>query len=148
MALQAQFGNINTDSPDLGAYKNRGGKILTWHSLADELIFPQGTVNYYHRVANQSGGMAGAQEFFRLYMVPGLGHGTPNGTSNATAIVPNFTPTQMYGLLTDWVEKGVVPDSVVLQASAGGETRSMPVCVYPKAITYVSGDPKLAASYT
>jgi Tannase and feruloyl esterase len=148
VALQAQFGGINTDSPDLGAYKNRGGKILSWHGLADELIFPQGTVNYYHRVAIQSGSMASAQEFFRLYMVPGLGHGTPNGTSNATAVVPNFTPTQMYDLLTDWVEKGVVPDQVVLQASGGGQTRSMPACVYPKAITYVSGDPKLAASYT
>ena len=148
VALQTQFGNINTDNPDLSAYKNRGGKILTWHGLADELIFPQGTVNYYHRVANQMGGMAGTQDFFRLYMVPGLGHGTPNGTSNPNAIVPNFTPTQMYDLLTAWVEHGTVPDRVDLQASAGGETRSMPVCVYPKAITFVSGDPKRAESYT
>jgi hypothetical protein len=148
VALQAQFGNINTDNPDLGAYKNRGGKILTWHGLADELIFPQGTVNYYHRVAAQAGGMAATQEFFRLYMVPGLGHGTPNGTSNAAAIVPNFTPTQMYELLTAWVENAVVPERVDLQAASGSETRSMPVCVYPKAIRYVSGDPKRAENYT
>jgi Tannase and feruloyl esterase len=104
-------------------------------------------VNYYHRVASQLGGMASTQEFFRLYLVPGLGHGTPNGTSNAAAIVPNFTSTQMYDMLTNWVEKGTAPDSVALQASSGGETRSMPVCVYPKAINFVSGDPKLAASY-
>jgi feruloyl esterase len=148
VALQSDFGNINTDSPDLSAYKSRGGKILTWHGLADELIFPQGTVNYYHRVAGQMGGMTSAQDFFRLYLVPGLGHGTPNGTSNAAAVVPNFTPTQMYDMLTDWVEKGTAPDKITLQATAGGETRSMPACVYPKAITYVSGDPKLAASYT
>jgi feruloyl esterase len=63
-------------------------------------------------------------------------------------VVPNFTPTQMYDMLTDWVEKGTAPDKITLQATAGGETRSMPACVYPKAITYVSGDPKLAASYT
>jgi len=148
VALQAEFGNINTDSPDLSAFKSRGGKILTWHGLADELIFPQGTVNYYHRVAGQMGGMTSAQDFFRLYLVPGLGHGTPNGTSNASAVVPNFTPTQMYDMLTDWVEKGIAPDKITLQATAGSETRSMPACVYPKAITYVSGDPKVAASYT
>jgi len=147
VALQSQFGNINTNSADLSTYKNRGGKILTWHGLADELIFPQGTVNYYHRVASQAGGMTATQDFFRLYMVPGLGHGTPNGTSNAAAIVPNFTPTQMYDLLTAWVEQGQAPDRIDLQASAGGETRSMPACVYPKAITYVSGDPKRTESY-
>ncbi len=148
VALQAEFGNINTDNPDLSAFKNRGGKILTWHGLADELIFPQGTVNYYHRVAGQMGGMTSVQDFFRLYLVPGLGHGTPNGTSNAAAVVPNFTPTQMYDMLTDWVEKGVAPDRVTLQATSGTETRSMPACVYPKAITFVSGDPKVAASFT
>ncbi len=147
VALQAQFGNINTDNPDLGAYKARGGKILTWHGLADELIFPQGTVNYYHRVAAQAGGMSGAQEFFRLYLVPGLGHGPWNGTSNAAAVVPTFTPTQMYDLLTNWVENGIAPDRVELQANAGGETRSRPVCVYPKTITYLGGDPKRTESY-
>lgn len=147
VALQGQFGNINTDSPDLSAYKNRGGKILAWHGLADELIFPQGTVNYYHRVANQLGGMASTQTFFRLYLVPGLGHGTPNGTSNAAAIVPIFTPTQMYDMLTNWVEKASAPDNVVLQTTAGGETRSMPACVYPKAVSFAAGDPRRAESY-
>ena len=55
IALQPAFGNINTDNPDLSAFKNRGGKMLAWHGLADELIMPQGTVNYYNRVAAQMG---------------------------------------------------------------------------------------------
>ena len=54
----------------------------------------------------------------------------------------------MYDLLTNWVEKGVVPDQVTLQSSAGGVTNSRPVCVYPKKATYTSGDPNTAASYT
>ena len=148
VALQAEFGNINSDNPDLSAFKNRGGKLLTWHGLADELVMPQGTINYYNRVAAQMGGLASVQNFYRLYLVPGLGHGTPNGTSNPAAAPPSFTPTQMYGLLTNWVEKGVAPDQVTLQSSAGAVTYSRPVCVFPKKATYTSGDPNTAASYT
>ena len=33
---------IATDNPDLSAFRNHGGKILIWHGLADQLIFPQG----------------------------------------------------------------------------------------------------------
>jgi len=147
LALQADFGGINTDSPDLSAFKNRGGKLLTWHGLADELITPQGTVNYYHRVAGQMGGMAATQAFYRLYLVPGAGHGTANGTANPAAVIPNFAPGQMYGLMTDWVEKGAAPDQVTLSGGSGSTARSMPVCVYPKQIRYLSGDPAVAASY-
>ncbi|WP_321804122.1 tannase/feruloyl esterase family alpha/beta hydrolase [Burkholderia sp. BCC1993] len=147
VALQSEFGGINTDNPDLSAFRNRGGKLLTYHGLADELIAPQGTINYYNRVAAQMGSMAAVQNFYRLYLVPGLGHSTPNGTSNPAAIIPNFAPGQMYSLLTDWVEKGAVPDKVTLQATSGNTTRSMPICVYPKKITFVSGNPTVAASY-
>lgn len=41
VALQAEFGNINTDNPDLSPFKKRGGKMLTWHGPADELIMPK-----------------------------------------------------------------------------------------------------------
>lgn len=147
VALQPEFGGINTDNPDLSAFMNRGGKVLTWHGLADELVVPQGTVNYYHRVAAQMGGMANVQSFFRLYLAPGLGHGTPNGTSNPAAVIPNFSNGQMYAALTAWVEKGTAPDQMPLQVTSGGATRSMNLCVYPKKITYLSGDPAIAASY-
>lgn len=146
VALQASFGNINTDNPDLSAFKARGGKLLTWHGLADELIMPQGTVNYYQRVVAQMGGLADVQAFYRLYLVPGAGHGTPNGTANASADVPNFGPTQMYEMLTQWVEQGSAPDAATLNSSGG---HSGLACVYPKKATYAgSGDPRAAASYS
>ncbi|WP_372659498.1 tannase/feruloyl esterase family alpha/beta hydrolase [Hydrogenophaga sp.] len=148
VALQTNFGNINTDSPDLSAFKARGGKMLTWHGLADELIMPQGTINYYNRVASQMGGLAATQSFYRLYLAPGLGHGTPNGTANPSAVVPNFAPGQMYTLITDWVEKGIAPDTLTLQTTSGSTTRSMPTCVFPKKVSYLSGDPTTAASYS
>ncbi|MGC3983608.1 MAG: tannase/feruloyl esterase family alpha/beta hydrolase [Pseudorhodoferax sp.] len=145
VALQARFGNINTDSPDLSAFKARGGKLLTYHGLADELIMPQGTVNYYNRVVAQMGGLADVQSFYRLYLVPGVGHGTPNGTSNASADVPNFGPTQVYEMMTKWVEQGTAPGAATLQSQGG---HSGLVCVHPQKARYAgSGDPRAATSY-
>ncbi|TWI62529.1 tannase/feruloyl esterase [Pseudoduganella lurida] len=147
LALQSKFGEINTDSPDLSAFKARGGKMLTWHGLNDEAIAPQGTINYYNRVAANMGGVANVQDFYRLYLVPGLGHGTPNGTANPAASPPNFAPTQMYELLTAWVEHGVAPADVTLRSSGGGVTRTRPICVYPQRVQYTGGNPDLATSY-
>lgn len=149
IALQPQFGNINTDNPDLSAFSARGGKMLTWHGLNDELIPAQGTLNYYNKVVTQMGGLASVQSFWKLYMVPGQGHGTPNGSTNFAASLPNVAPGQMYSLLTAWVEQSTAPAQVVIQTPAGAPTaKSRPICVHPLKATYSSGDPNTAASYT
>ena len=156
ISLQPVFSNINNDNPDLSAFKNRGGKILTYHGLADELIMPQGSIQYYERVIAQMGGLANVQGFYRLYLAAGLGHQTLNGSANPAASVPAdgladmFTSrsTVMYKLITDWVEKGIVPDRVDLKSPPSSPVqKSLPMCVYPTRITYVSGDPYVAASY-
>lgn len=145
IALQSSFGDINTDNPDLSAFMNRGGKMITWHGLNDELIFPQGTINYYNRVISQMGSLATVQSFYRFYLIPGIGHGTPNGTANPTARPPVPAPGQIYALLTAWVEQGIAPDRVEL--SNPDQSISQPICLYPKKAVYQSGDPHVAASY-
>jgi hypothetical protein len=147
LALDAAFAHVNADNPDLSAFKSRGGKLLTWQGLADELIMPQGIVNYYERVIAHMGGLAGVQTFYRLYLIPGLGHGMPNGTSNPRASPPNFAPGQFYSLLTDWVERGQVPEAIALQSGSGQTARTRPACVFPTKATHIGGDPAAAASY-
>jgi feruloyl esterase len=146
LALQASFGNVNADNPDLSAFKSRGGKMITFHGLNDEVIFPQGSMNYYNRVIGQLGGLDPVQSFYRLYMIPGMGHGSPNGTANPAARPPIPAPGQVYQLLTAWVEQGVAPDRVELTNS--DSSISQPVCPYPQKATYQSGNPRAAASYT
>lgn len=149
LALQPKFGNINTNNPDLSAFRKRGGKLLTWHGIADEVIPVQGSIHYYDSAARRMGGVDRLRDFYRLYLVPGLGHGTPNGTSNRAAVIPNFAPGQMYAALTAWVEqKTSAPGAMTLKASDGSSARSMPICPFPEKITYVTGDPKQASSYT
>lgn len=149
IVLQGRFGNINSDNPDLSAFQKRGGKLLTWHGMADEVIPAQGTIHYYESVVRRMGGIERVRNFYRLYLVPGLGHGTPNGTSNRAAIIPNFEPGQMYSALTAWVEQNTSPPGpITLKAGEGSASRSMPVCPFPETITYVQGSPKHASSYT
>ncbi|ROZ74372.1 tannase/feruloyl esterase family alpha/beta hydrolase [Ramlibacter sp. WS9] len=148
VSLQSSFGQINTDSADLSAFKARGGKLLQYHGLADELIMPQGSVNYYSRVQSAMGGQDAVSGFYRLFLIPGFGHGTPNGTSNPLATPPIPMPGQLYGVLTDWVEKGIAPETIVLQSLPGASTRSAPVCAYPKKAAFTTGNPFAAASYT
>ncbi|KLU23480.1 feruloyl esterase [Caballeronia mineralivorans PML1(12)] len=147
IALQSQFGQINTDNPDLSAFKSHGGKLLHYHGLSDELIMPQGSVNYYTRVVNQMGGdLASVQSFYRLFLIPGFGHGSLNGTANPAANPPVPAAGQLYQVLAGWVENGVAPDKIPLQNQGGTITR--PICMYPSKPTYTGGDVGAASSFT
>jgi tannase/feruloyl esterase len=153
--LQPSFAYINTDDPDLRPFRNSGGKMIIYHGLADVLIMPQGSVNYYERVIHEMDGLKKVQRFYRLFLIPGMTHGIGNGTTN-----PNANPplpgiaggdgvadgtSQLYDVLTAWVEKGIAPSRIDI--STADKTKSRPICAYPKKGTYVSGDVNVASSY-
>lgn len=151
VALQSKFGNINTDNPDLSVLRDAGAKMIMYHGLADTLIPPQGSINYYNRVAAQMGGIAAIQSFYRFYLVPGMAHGLSNGTTNTNANPPLPTHDQLYNALTDWVEKGIAPTRIDISTAATTAfpvVKSRPICPYPQKATYTSGDPNTATAYT
>jgi hypothetical protein len=140
-ALQPHFGHINTDDADLTAVRDKGAKIIQFHGWGDQLIPPQGSVNYYTRMANVAGGFAQAQTFNRLFMVPGLGHcggvGSVSGSAGPAAdanTVPLPGPSQFFDALVQWVEQQAAPERLVLQSANGSV--SMPVCPFPKKPVY------------
>jgi len=142
------FARINTDDPDLSKLEASGHKLLFWHGTNDEVLPVQGSMDYYDSVVRKMGGLERVQTFYRLYIVPGAGHQSPNGTSNPEASPPLFTPSQLYEMLVAWVEKGAEPGRVVLHSPLGaGTKRSYPVCPYPARTIYVAGNPGDAASY-
>ncbi|MDR6856310.1 tannase/feruloyl esterase family alpha/beta hydrolase [Variovorax guangxiensis] len=149
VALQAAFANINTDDPNIDRFAARGGKMLVYHGLADTLIPPQGTVNYYTRLASRAGGDAVVRNYYRLFLVPGMAHGFSNGTTNPAANPPLPTNAQLYLALTLWVEGGNSPERIDVSAPATGTSpaSSRPLCLYPAKATLTGGDPRLAASY-
>lgn len=150
LALQPQFGFINTDNPDLTAFKARGGKLIHYVGMGDPLIPPQGSAQYYDSVLAQMGGLAQVQPFYRYYEIAGMGHGPANQTANPDAFPPMLQPAagELHKLLVDWVEYGKAPQNVVLTSHAGAPiSTSLPLCAYPTKPSFMAGDPLQAASY-
>ena len=148
LALQPVFENINTDNPDLSAFKARGGKLLTWHGVNDEVIPVGGTIQYYESVVQRMGGLASVQSFYKLYLLPGVGHAPHNGTANPNANPPMPGPKQFYDLLVNWVENGTAPDRIEIQSRAATPVRiTQPTCPYPQKATYIGDDPHVTTSY-
>jgi hypothetical protein len=121
---------IATDDPDLGAFRDHGGKILIWHGLADQLIFPQGTIQYYQRVQRAMGGPARTDSFARLFLAPGAQH-------CGSAVGP--APADPLAAMVKWVEHGQAPHSIlatVTDPATGAVTLSRPLCAYPLVARY------------
>jgi feruloyl esterase len=104
------------------------------------------------------GGIASIQSFYRFFLVPGMQHGLGNGSSNTAANAPlpagAVAPSggsQLYGVLTDWVEKGIAPTRIEIASpitTAHPTANTAPLCLYPLKGTYTSGDPNATTSYT
>lgn len=132
---------FNADDPDLARFRDRGGKLLLTHGLADQLIPPQSTIEYYEKVQQRMGGAAKAAEFARLFLVPGVDHGfrgagpTPQGTQAA---------------LIRWVEEGQAPDRLLgeVKDKDGKVRRTRPLFPYPQFAKYSGrGSPDDAAHF-
>jgi feruloyl esterase len=104
-------------------------QVLIWHGLSDQLIFPEGTIDYHERVVDKTGGLKETQNFARLFLAPGVGHcGGGNGPSNF----------DVFAELVKWVESGQAPDRIVAARMQNNQVvLSRPLCAYPKAATYI-----------
>jgi feruloyl esterase len=150
-ALNNAFGNIDTENPDLSAFNAAGGKMLSYHGLADPLVAQaMSSKNYYEKVTALVGGYSATQQFYRLFLVPGMGHcagvNSENGVASPPANPPLLQGTQAYDALTKWVESGTPPSTITV--TTADATRSRPLCLYPKQLTYVGGDVNAAASFS
>lgn len=132
----------NAFDPDLDDMRKLGGRILLYHGWADTGSNPMNTLEYYQsvlaRLKEQGAAdpVAAADEFLRLYMMPGVAHCTGGtGFDRADWLTP----------LTTWVEAGEKPRAILATREAGG---SRPHCPYPQTAKYQgSGDVLDAASF-
>jgi hypothetical protein len=129
-----------SEVPDLSAFRNAGGKVISWHGFADQLIMSQGTIEYYDSVVSFLGGGYGqTQQFYRLFMAPGVGHCGGN-------VGPQ--PQNLFGAVVNWVENGVAPDTILASRVVSGVTQTRPLCPYPAFAQYTgSGSTNDAANF-
>ena len=130
----------NADSYDLRAFKARGGKMLMWHGLSDAAILATSSIGYYEGVERLMGGRSQTQDFFRLFLIPGVHH---------CAGGPGFAQFDALTLLENWVEKGEPPDVMIASRMVDGALeRSRPIYPYPLRARYAGqGDPNEASSF-
>jgi feruloyl esterase len=142
--MDAYAAIYNTTSTDVGAFKQRGGKMLIVHGTSDPIFSANDSIDYVQKLSAAQGGDAATRDFARLFLVPGMNHCSASG-GPATDVYDALTP------LADWVEKGVAPDRIVAKAAASAPWpgRTRPLCPYPQVATYNgSGSLEDAASFS
>lgn len=129
---------LNSDNPDLSAFKARGGKLLMYHGWADPGLPPFVSLDYFHAVQKK---VPGADDFVRLFMIPTMGHcgggDGPNGFDSNSAIV-------------NWVEKNEAPERLIGTHTNpdGSIGMTRPLCAEPKVAIYKgTGSPDEADSF-
>jgi feruloyl esterase len=150
----------NAVSTDYSAAIRRGVKIIQYHGWADQTLQPAYSPMYYEQVAAANGGTDKAQQFYRLFMVPGMTHCSGgDGASNFGGVGMQLPPTRdtahdVQTALEAWVEHGVAPAQFIgtKYIDSKPDTRTVqftrPVCLYPATPRYKgSGKPSDAASF-
>lgn len=98
---------IGASDPDLSKFTQAGGKLLLWHGLADQTVFPQSSVQYFEEVQRTIGA---TDDTFRLFLAPGVDH----WGGGISALAHGAIPKDPFSELVAWVESGEAPD--VLEA--------------------------------
>ncbi len=116
--------------PDLSAFRAAGGKLLMWHGLNDPRLSPRYSMRFRDDVVRTLGGDPRAtDDFFRLFLAPGVGHcGGGSGPNSIDAL----------SALESWVENRTAPDRLIAsrRTAQGAIERARPLCPYPQFAAY------------
>jgi feruloyl esterase len=149
--LQPILSSVN---PNLAPFRARGGKMIQYAGWSDAAIAPQNGLNYFTRVQQAIGK---TDDFYRVFMVPGMAHCSGglganafgNGTVNGPVIDADH---DLVAALERWAEQGVAPDRIIAthyvnNVAAQGVQFQRPLCPYPQRAEYVGGDANAASSF-
>ncbi len=154
-------GILNSTNPDLRRLKARGGKIIMYHGWEDGAIAPLNAINYYESVvravAEEDGrkpdtrdrgdALRETQQFFRLFMAPGMLHCGGGPGPHAIGGVFGASPPQIdaahdvLSALDQWVDRHVAPDKIIATKYVDddpgkGVAMQRPLCPYPQKAVY------------
>ena len=141
---------LDSTSPDLTRFANRGGKMIVTIGTDDTLASPGAQLDYYQSLVDTMG-QARLDGFARLFVMPQAGHGLSgrnygfDGEGRVVPVAPIPNTFDRFALLANWVERKAAPGiSVVVTAG----DKSLPLCSYPTYPKYKNGPPAAAGSYS
>lgn len=156
--------HLNSANPDLRSFRAHGGKMITYHGWGDAAIAPLSSIEYYENVRTfltrypdaRNSGSPAVEDFYRLFMVPGMGHCGggygPNSFGNAGTPASLDPEHDVLAALERWVEEGVAPERLIGTGKVVGDPSkklTRPLCPYPQVARYKgTGDPNDAASFS
>jgi len=117
---------VDSMSTNLTTFALNGGKLIFYHGDSDPWFSPLDTFDYYKDMAATNGGLDAVLKWSQFYFVPGMSH---CGGGQSLDQFDLLTP------LTNWVEKGIAPQSVIATGRAF-PGRSRPLCPYPMHAQY------------
>ncbi len=153
---------LNSNNPDLRTFRDHGGKLIQYHGWGDAAIAPRDSISFYEKVKSflatypdaRTANPADIQGFYRLFMVPGMGHcgGGPGpvsfGNSKPEAGTPVDADHDVLRALDRWVTQGVAPEKLIGSGKVGAVKMTRPLCPYPKVSHYKgSGDTNAAENF-
>ena len=137
-ALQKVGPAVDSNDPDLRPFRDNGAKLIVYHGWSDPDISPVASINYYEsvidviaddtRAINYQSALSATQDFYRLFMVPGMAHcsGGP-GPDRFDAL----------SALENWVERDIAPQTIIASKIEDGEVvRTRPLCAFPEVAAY------------
>jgi len=144
---------LNSTNPDLRRFRARGGKMIQYHGWADAAVAPTDSIDYYQNVMSFMSGqplgrrdensLQRSQAFYRLFMVPGMGHcfggPGPDNFGNRPEVPPPAMDAEhdVVTALDRWVESNVPPGKIIAtQSPDGSPAKATPpthlLCPYPE----------------
>ena len=142
-------GSWNTRNRDLGEFQRDGGKVIEYHGWDDPNIPALEAVKLLGDIARSEAkrrhlpprsAAKAVDEFYRLFMVPGLGHcsggdGAWSFGQNGQAPLETDAEHDTLTALELWVEQGRKPERFIgsrVDAKTSAIEFTRPICAYPK----------------
>jgi pimeloyl-ACP methyl ester carboxylesterase len=123
---------------NVSSFIGRGGKHIFYHGESDPWFSANDTVRYFETMGEFNGSVAPAEDYARLYLVPGMAH-----CAGGEKTVDSF---DMLTPIVEWVENGEAPKAVTATGrSMPGQSR--PLCPFPTYAHFEGGDTAEANNY-
>ena len=143
---------LDVANASLKDFKENGGKLLMYQGWNDFPLRAGRALEFFDQANELNGGPDQTEDFFRLFMVPGMVH---------CGAGPGAWLTDYVAPIVDWREKDVAPEKLIatqnswkfgdpeetMPAKTGGFSR--PICPFPKLAEYDGkGDENQADSFS